>query len=207
MPRVKALFSWIARTAAAPVQWAVLSLRRVDIDTLPEIEGEYPKRLATLYFEAGVAALGEQQSQAAALDAKLAVSSGASITIVALLATSLSNLDNALGEWTLGRWLVVAGTAIFLFAFANSVRGLWPRMYRSLPDLPAIRKRAAEDITDEDARWSISVSLEQAVAVNDRVARSRLATVKLSYASIVLGMALVGVAYAPHFVARIITGG
>ena len=48
-------------------------------------------------------------------------------------------------------WLIFGGAALLLFAFASSVRGLWPRTYRELPSLSDIRNLAREETTDERA--------------------------------------------------------
>lgn len=182
-------------------KWLVLTWRTVDTETLPEIgPDDYPNRLASLHLETGIAQLHSQSSQAAVLDNKLAVAGGATLATGALVLAALSILDSrerAVGDTEF--WLICAGIAALVFAFANSVRGLWPRTYRELPGLLDIRKLAAKETTDEDVYWSIAVSVEQAVAANERVMKARVATVRLTYSAMSFGGAFILVAFTLHF--------
>ncbi len=217
---------WVGVRRSRVAEWLVLTWRPVDTETLPDIgPDEYPDRLASLHLETGIAELHSQSSQAAVLDNKLAVAGGATLATGALVLAALSILDSrerAVGDTEF--WLISAGIAALVFAFAHSVRGLWPRTYRALPGLLEIRELAAkktteEDVydeiepqsapahhilaakktTDEDVYWSIAVSVEQAVAANERVMKARVATVKLAYSAMSLGGALILVAFALHF--------
>ena len=185
-----------ARTLA---EWLALTWRAVDTETLPEITSDdYPERLAALHFEVGVATLKEQHSQAAVLDSKLAVAGGVSLTIAALIPSTQSAFGLDLPGQTVEGWLIIIGAATLLFAFMNSMRGLWPRIYRSLPSLADIRELATGVATDEDARWAITVAVEQAVAANERVMKARLAPLKLAYCSLFVGIVSIILAFAPH---------
>ena len=179
----------------------MLTWQPIDTETLPEIgPADYPDRLASLHFEAGMAALRHQHSQAAVLDSKLAVAGGTALATVALTLSALSTFaspEQTLGDTEL--WLTIIGTVTLLFGFANSARGLWPRIYRSLPDLPEIRELVRDQgFSEEDARWSIATSVEQAVEINRRVMNARLATARLVYCSLILGIATIVAAFGLH---------
>ncbi len=186
-----------ARTLA---EWLAFTWRPVDIETLPTFgPQDYPKRLAALHFEAGIAHLDSQHAQATALDSKLAVAGATALAMAALILSALSIFDplqQALGGTEL--LLISAGSAVLFFAFVNSVRGLWPRTYRELPSLSDIRELAATKEIDEDVHWLVAASVEQAVAVNERVMKARVATTKLTYSSMMLGAALIVAGFGPH---------
>ncbi|MYB42491.1 MAG: hypothetical protein F4X76_09960 [Chloroflexi bacterium] len=189
----------LTTSARTVVDWLSLTWQRVDIEKLPKIGPEdYPTRLAALHFQAGIAKLESQNSEAAIIDNKLAVAGGAALAGAALILAALSLFGSAqeLGDAEIG--LLIAGATALCFAFLNSVRGLWPRTYRDLPSLGDIRRLAATDATDDDVHWSISVSIEQAVGVNERVMKARVATVKLTYSSMMAGAVLVLAAFAAH---------
>ena len=172
--------------------WLRLTWKPVDTEALPAIDPhQYPNRMATLHFEVGLATLSDQHSQSAVLDSKLAVAGGVALTTTALIPPALSAFNLEASEPSVLRWLIVVSALALLFCFANSARGLWPRTYRSLPDLRAIRELLGDDTTEEDARWSVAASLEQAATANERVIAARLATVKLAYSSLILGDGLV----------------
>ena len=156
--------------------------------------------MAAIHFETGIAALRHQHSQSAVLDSKLAVAGGVALATTALIPSALSTFSIELTDLTLERWLIIAGAITLLFVFVNSARGLWPRSYRSLPELRDIRELLRADSTNEDALWSVATSVEQAVEVNDRVIGARVATVRLVYSSLILGVTLVVAAFVLHFI-------
>lgn len=171
--------------------WCLLMLawRRVD-ETLPET-GPAPDQFGDLQFKAGIAALNGQYAQAASIDSKIAVGGGISLAVIALIPSSLAAIGAALSDPSVGHWFILAGALILLFAFVNSVRGLWPRSYRELPDLSRIRELLAKVETDDHALWDIAIPIEQAVIVNERVMKARLATIKIAYSSLIIGFACV----------------
>ena len=190
----------LATSVRTLTEWLMLTWRPVDVETLPEIDpGPYPEWLAAVHFEAGLATLQHQHSQAAVLDSKLAVAGGVALATTALIPSALSVFALDLSEQVLERWLIIAGAVALLLAFVNSVRGLWLRTYRSLPDLRLIRELATKKRTDEDGRWSVATSVEQAAEVNKVVMKARVATVKLTYSSMLLGSAFTVAAFALHF--------
>ena len=169
--------------------WFVLTWRKVD-DTMPQIS-PVPKRFGDLQFKAGLAALNGQYAQIASIDSKIAVGGGISLAVIALIPSGLAAFDMDLSEPNTEHWFILAGAIILLFAFVNSVRGLWPRSHRELPDLSKIRQRLAEVKTDDRAFWDIAIPIEQAVIMNERVVEARLAAVKIAYSSLLLGFALI----------------
>lgn len=184
------LYQWMKTT------WC----ERVDVETTRSIQpGTYPDRMADLHLEMGLASLSHQHTQAAVFDHKLAVAGILSLAIIALVpvafASPFSPKMPAGINGIIFAVLVIAGLAVLLLASLSSIRGLWPRTYRSLPDLQEVRNQIGEDYKDQDIRWSIAVTLEQAVDVNDRVMKVRAATVKLVYILVVLGLTILGIAF------------
>ena len=192
---VQLLFRWLMK---APILYGLLVLtwKNVNTDWVRTIDAkDYADRLASVHFETGIAALRHQHSQAAVLDNKLAVAGGVSLAIIALIPSALATFEIELAELLLERWLIIVGGIVLLLAFAHSAKGLWPRSYGALPELRRIRKLARANWTDEDARWSVAASVEQAVEVNERVMLSRVAAVKLTYSLLIAGVVLVGGAF------------
>ena len=169
---------------------------RVDVETTRCIQpGMYPDRMADLHLELGLARLIHQHTQAAVFDNKLAVAGSLSLAITALVPIAFARSFSPTMLASITGMLVAAGLILLLIASLSSIKGLWPRTYRSLPDLLEVRNQIGEDYTDQDIRWSIAVSLEQAIDVNERVMAVRAATVKLVYILVVLGLILFGIAF------------
>lgn len=171
---------------------------RVDVETTRRIQpGTYPDRMADLHLEMGLARLSHQHTQAAVFDNKLAVAGGFSLAITALvpIAFASSSSPNMLAGINSISAIVVTGLAVLLLASLSSIKGLWPRTYRSLPDLQEVREQIGKDYKDQDIRWSIAVSLEQAIDVNERVMKVRATTVKLVYTLVVLSLVPFGIAF------------
>ena len=169
-------------------EWLRCAWRSIDVDDLIEIT-DYPDRHGELQFRAGVAALNGQYARSAALDTKIAVSGAISLAIAALIPSVLATFGLSLFDLTMKHLVVLPGVLLLLIAFVHSVRGLWPRKYQEMPDLSKIRRLLAEETADDQALWAIAVPIEQAVAKNKEVMESRVATVKIAYLSLCLGLA------------------
>ena len=145
-------------------QWVKMTwCERVDVETTRSIQpGGYPNRMADLHLEMGLARLSHQHTQAAAFDHKLAVAGSLSLAIIALVPIAFASTRSPeipAGTSIIFAVLVAAGLAVLLLASLSSIKGLWPRTYRSLPDLQGVRNQIGNiRWSNQDIRWSIAAS-------------------------------------------------